>query len=176
MLAMFMLFSACAVESPEDLQARLAEEQPIIPPRPETADPSARAYAAENLPDPPPAIGGEITDIDLDLTQLGVTMVSAQVTLMMMFPEDFLGQSVRVRGSYLTIYWGLGEMYLHYVVLDLTAGCCGQAIEFKLTEELAESVGYPQNDSVIEVTGVFSYYEKMGHVFFYLLVSDIQVE
>ena len=118
----------------------------------------------------------ERTPTDIDLTVLSVTMVSAQAFQMRVSPEDFLGQTVRIRGSHYTFPWDEAGMDVHYVVLDLTAGCCGEAFEFILTDELIESVGYPPHGAIIEVVGVFSSYEMFGLEFHYLYAFEINVE
>jgi len=116
-----------------------------------------------------------VEEIDIDLVRMGPTMVSAQVFWIMLSPEDYLGQVIRIMGSYYAFYWEEGEMQLHYIVLDLTAGCCGQAFEFKLPAHIVDAVGYPSEGSVIEIVGVFSSYEMWDNVFYYLAVREIIV-
>ena len=159
----------------------LMEEQPLVPQRSQNTEPAERSNTPELSVSEPagsatPVDREESEDVDIDLTQLSVTMVSAQVLQIMMSPEDFLGQTVRVRGTYFTFLWEEADKQLHYVVLNLTAGCCGQGFEFILSDELASSVGYPANESVIEVTGIFSRYEELGSGFHYLAVYDMIVE
>ena len=164
-----MMLSGCAEGGTGNL-SRLFEGQPTIPQRPQTAEP----FDSEIAPVPREvAPRTEAGHVDIDLTRMSVTMVSAQVWQMMVIPYDYLGLTVRVRGSYYTFLWDEADMQLHYVVLDLTAGCCGQAIEFILSEELINSIGYPVQNTPIEITGVFTYYEKFGYLFFYLAVDEI---
>ena len=106
-------------------------------------------------------------DVDIDMTVLSPTMVSAQGFRITSSPEDHLGYSMRIRGSYFTFLWEEADMQLHYVVLDLTVGCCGQAFEFKYSGELPE-LGTP-----IQITGVFQYYEIMGEFYFYIYVTEL---
>ena len=115
----------------------------------------------------------EIEHIDVDLTQLGPMIISAQVSRMLMEPDKYLGQTVRVKGSYFSFFWNEGNMRLHYVVLDLTVGCCGQGFEIILSDNIISNQGYPPENSVIEVTGTFSSYEKLGRTFYYLAVFEI---
>ena len=120
--------------------------------------------------------GESIEDIDIDLTLLGPTMVSAQVFWMMISPEEFLGQTVRVRGSYYTFFWYEANKPLHFIVLDLTPGCCGQAFEFILPYNIVADIGYIPENAVIEIVGVFTNYEMFGNLFHYLAVHEIIVE
>jgi len=110
--------------------------------------------------------GNPERDIDIDMTILSPTMVSAQGFRITSSPEAHVGYTMRIQGSYFTFHWEEADMQLHYVVLDLTAGCCGQAFEFKYNGELPE-MGTP-----IKITGVFSYYEIMGEVYFYISVTE----
>jgi len=111
--------------------------------------------------------GNNERDIDIDMTLLSPTMVSAQGFRITSSPEDHLGYSMRIRGSYFTFLWEEADMNLHYVILDLAVGCCGQAFEFKYSGELPE-IGTP-----IQITVVFSYYEIMGEVYFYISVTEL---
>ena len=170
-----IFFVGCSGVGSGNLQT-LMEAPPIIPQRPQVAESSDIANTPETTAPTTSSDRPGTGHIDIDLTRLSVTMVSAQVFQMITVPEEYLGQTVRVRGSHFEFFWEEGDMQLHYVVLNLEEGCCGQGIEFILPDDIASSIGYPPQHAIIEITGVFSSYEKAGHVFYYLAVNEMRIE
>ncbi|MCL1864133.1 MAG: hypothetical protein FWF78_11280 [Defluviitaleaceae bacterium] len=116
------------------------------------------------------------TPVDIDMTQMSVTMVSAQAAQLELSPTAHLGQVVRMRGSHYIAFWEMLQTDLHYIVLDLTVGCCGSAFEFILSDELIATVGYPPHGAEIEIVGTYSYYEVLGHTFYFFAVTEISVD
>lgn len=111
--------------------------------------------------------------VDLDLSVLSGTVVYSQVYDMMMEPERYLGQRVRVKGnlSYFQDPQTLKE-YFAVVIADATA-CCAQGIEFVWNGHRYPD-DYPPLDTELTVTGVFGTYEENG--FAYLQLKDAEVE
>jgi len=111
--------------------------------------------------------------VDLDLSLLSGTVVYSQVYDMMMEPERYLGQRVRVKGnlSYFQDPQTLKE-YFAVVIADATA-CCAQGIEFVWNGHRYPD-DYPPLDTELTVTGVFGTYEENG--FAYLQLKDAEVE
>jgi len=110
--------------------------------------------------------------VDLDLSVLSGTVVYSQVYDMMMQPEQYLGQRVRVKGnlSYFQDPETLNE-YFAVIIADATA-CCAQGIEFvwdghKYPED------YPPLDTVVTVTGTFNTYEEAGFTYLQLTGADV---
>ncbi|MCL2198409.1 MAG: hypothetical protein FWB80_05760 [Defluviitaleaceae bacterium] len=118
----------------------------------------------------------ERTPVDIDMTQMSVTMVSAQAAQLEFNPTAHLGQVVRIRGSHYTFYWEMFQANIHYIVLDLTVGCCGAAFEFILSDELIETVGYPPHGAIIEIVGTYKYYEVANETFHFFAVTEITVK
>jgi hypothetical protein len=97
-------------------------------------------------------------DYVVDLPALGSTMVYAEVSAMMLHPEDYVGKSVRRRGAF-AMAEGDGRNYYACFIAD-AAACCAQGIEFVLEGEDTYPEGYPQDGEEITVTGIFdTYYE-----------------
>lgn len=101
--------------------------------------------------------------IDVDLTALSSTMVYSEVYSMILVPEDYVGKTVKMNGTY-TEYKNLNTntVYPACLIRDATA-CCSQGIEFLLTEDYAYPDDYPKTDDMICVVGVFETYEEDGN-------------
>lgn len=100
----------------------------------------------------------EISDVDLDLTQLSKTMVYAEVYNIMVEPESYVGKTIRMNGDYY-IYKDetTGQQYYYCVIRDATA-CCAQGIEFELTEDYKFPEDYPEEGAFVTVSGRFDTY------------------
>lgn len=96
------------------------------------------------------------SDIDTDLTVLSSTMVYSEVYNMMVNPDDYRGQTVRMTGQ-MAKYEdeSTGNVYYACIVADATA-CCQQGIEFVLGDGSA----YPEIGDEITVTGTFGTYDE----------------
>lgn len=114
--------------------------------------------------------------VDLDLTQLSGTVVYSQVYNMVMDPDAYLGQVVRLRGafSYFQDPDTLQE-YFAAVIADATA-CCAQGIEFLWAGEHTYPDDYPPPGTEITVTGVFEAYAENGLIYLRLADADVTWE
>ena len=105
-------------------------------------------------------VGADFADaIDVDLTQLSSTMVYSQVYDMMEEPERYIGQTVKMSGTF-SVYEdeSSGNIYFSCMVQDATA-CCAQGIEFVLSDATYPD-DYPKEGDEISVVGVFDTYEE----------------
>ena len=120
------------------------------------------------------ACGGKKTDVDLDLSSMSGSVVYAQVFNMMMSPEEYVGKTIRMSGS-LAVEHDLvhDKVYTSCIIQDATA-CCSQGIEFDWEGDHEYPDDYPELDSEIEVSGVFSRIEdETGE---YYVVTDATME
>ncbi len=98
--------------------------------------------------------------IDIDLTKLSSVLVYSQVYEIMYAPEDFVGKTIRMQGTYSSYYdEGTDTLYNACIIRDATA-CCAQGIEFVLTDDYAYPEDYPKDGDEVTVTGVFDIYEE----------------
>ena len=112
--------------------------------------------------------------IDVDLTTLSSTMVYSEVYNMMCIPEDYVGTTVKMTGSYVaTEDASTGCVYHACIIKDATA-CCSQGIEFEWFGEHEYPAEYPQQGNMITVTGVFNTYMENGCM--YAQLSDAVIE
>lgn len=96
----------------------------------------------------------------VDLTQMSATLVYAEVYNMMMAPEDYIGKTIKMEGTYTPYHDdATGKDYFACIVSDATA-CCSQGIEFELTSDYKYPDDYPKDGDTICVTGVFDTYKE----------------
>lgn len=108
------------------------------------------------------------------------TMIFAQVSNMMIAPQEYVGKTIRMTGQF-AVYYGynadgtVNEDVLYYacIIADATA-CCSQGLEFLVAGSLAYPDDYPPEGSQITVTGVFDLYEEEGLSFCRLIDASIQ--
>ncbi len=117
----------------------------------------------ENAPEPEnPGISPEAVNteegIDVDLTKLSATMVYSEVYNMMVYPETYVGKTVKMNGMFNYLYDEVKDIYyFSCVIMDATA-CCAQGLEFVTTEDFKYPDDYPEFGGDITVIGVFDIY------------------
>ena len=111
--------------------------------------------------------------VDLDLTQLSGTVVYSQVYDMMNEPDSYMGQRIRMDGSF--SYYkdeDTQQEYFAAIIADATA-CCAQGIEFVWKGEHAYPEDYPPLDTDITVTGTFDTYYEGDYMYLQLVDADV---
>ena len=111
--------------------------------------------------------------IDIDLTELSATMVYAEVNSIMTNPDDYIGKTIKMKGPYYTSFFDETNLYYHYVIIEDATACCAQGLEFIWNGEHAYPDDYPNEESRIEVAGVFGSYDELGKTYYYLAVDDV---
>lgn len=133
-------------------------------PVPQTQPPGAEPNT-ETAPKPQPTAPGPTQNanrIDIDLTKLSSTMVYSEVYNMMVFPDDYIGKTVKMNGAF--EYYEDPEtkkLYFACIIAD-AAACCTQGLEFILAGNPIYPDDYPEIYSDITVTGTFEVYEENG--------------
>lgn len=120
----------------------------------------------------------DINDVDVDLTVLSSTMVYSEVYNMMVNPDVYLGKTIKVIGPYYAgqLVYGT-EKYYHFVVISDATACCQNGIEFIWDDNShVYPDEYPKDNTVIEITGVFSSYEESGNTYYYLKADGITIK
>ncbi len=116
--------------------------------------------------DPDPAV-------DVDLTVMNSNMVYAEVYNMMVQPTEYIGKSIKMRGSY-NVFEDDATHQIYYtcIIQDATA-CCAQGIEF-VPEDLDafRAAGYASGDE-ITVEGEFQIYPDGEYM--YAVLVDTQI-
>ena len=117
---------------------------------------------------------GKRTNVDLDLSAMSGNVVYAEVFNIMMSPDDYVGKSIRMSGSF-AIERDLvnDKVYTSCIIQDATA-CCAQGIEFDWAGEHTYPDDYPELDSEIEVTGVFERYETETGEYYHVAQAKME--
>ena len=103
--------------------------------------------------------------VDLDLTAMSSTMVYSEVFNMVTTPENYIGKTVKMRGTYMYYYDEKPNHYYFFCLISDAMACCSQGIEFALTKDYHYPEDYPKPDDEITVVGVFDSYEEEGNTY-----------
>ena len=117
--------------------------------------------------------GAPASDFDVDLTLLSSTMVFAEVYNILDKPENYLGKTMKMRGTYYAFGVEEADLYLHFIIIEDAASCCAQGLQFMLSGERTYPEDYPDDFVSIELTGVYKHHDGSSATGYYLLVDDI---
>ncbi|NLF35254.1 MAG: hypothetical protein GX585_04735, partial [Clostridiales bacterium] len=106
---------------------------------------------------------------------LSSTMVYGEVFNMMVEPDGYVGKTIRMRGLYYASYYDVTEQYYHFVIIQDATACCAQGLEFLWTGEHTYPDDYPENETKVEVTGVWERYEEDGETYYRIQADDFHV-
>ena len=117
----------------------------------------------------------EARKVDVDLTVFSSTMLYAKVNSIMTTPDNYMGKRIKMSGIYSATYFEETELFYHYVIIEDTAACCVQGLEFIWNGDHAYPDDYPEDNANIEVIGVLDSYDELDNTYYYLSVDDISV-
>ena len=117
------------------------------------------------------SISAPSTDVDIDLTALSSTMVYSEVLNMLQSPDEYMGKSVRMTGSF-AVAEGDGRMYYACIIKDATA-CCSNGIEFLWDGDHSYPEDYPKQGSDITVVGTFDKYYEGTSMYIQLINAQL---
>ena len=110
--------------------------------------------------------------IDIDLSWLSVTVLSAEVTNIYNNGRDNLGKTIRVKGTYDGLYHTQLNMIIHFI-LTFADECCREGFEIRWSESNEPQDGFPPLGSFIEVDGVLRVHHDLGEPLLYLEVDEV---
>ncbi|MCL1832339.1 MAG: hypothetical protein FWG45_05440 [Oscillospiraceae bacterium] len=101
-------------------------------------------------------------NIDIDLTKMSSNVASAQIGMFYENEQDYMGKTVKIRGTYYPFFVDDEELIEHnitlqYIVFDCPSGC-NKYLEF-IDADKTYPDDYPDEDTLIEITGVFDRYD-----------------
>ena len=114
-------------------------------------------------------------DVDVNLSDLGTTMLFAEITNIMNDPEGYLGKVIKIHGGYFNIYDEESNQYIHFVLILDEAGCCEQGFQFRVGEEFGSPEDLFEIEEEIEIIGVFRSCDGEGWGRYYLAVEELNV-
>lgn len=112
-----------------------------------------------------------------DLTAMGSEMVYAMVYQFMMNPQDYIGETIKMQGTYYSVWYEPTQKYYHYCIIQDALACCAQGMEF-IWEDGSHSYPdeYPENETEVVVTGVFETYQEEGDTSLYCRLKNASME
>lgn len=113
--------------------------------------------------------------IDIDLTTMSSTMVYSQVSDIMYKPEKYIGQTIKIKGTF-AVYEDkeTGNRYYSVLISDATA-CCQNGMEFVPEEDLIYPDDFPEPNTEITVTGTINTYNEGEFKYLHLENSSMIV-
>ncbi len=121
-------------------------------------------------------LGEADTNVDVDLTILTPNMVYAEVSNMMMYPDNYLGKTIKVSGPYFPMYYDVTDNYYHYVLIEDALACCQNGMEFIWDEGTHTYPDeYPKEDEVIEIVGELKSYKEENYIYYYLDIEEYKI-
>jgi len=116
----------------------------------------------------------DTAEVDIDFGAMSETIAMSLYINMMMEPDQFEGQTVRLAGMYEGVAFD-GRMF-HMLVLADGDVCCPEILfEFKMDEETLMEEGILSTGANIEVFGALSLYEMNGNEFIYVAADSIRI-
>jgi hypothetical protein len=122
----------------------------------------------ENAPDPEKIPDGVLNGedgIDIDLTKLSATMVYSEIYDMMVYPDKYIGKTVKMNGMLSTLHDEVNDIYYFACIITDATACCAQGIEFVATDEFKYPEDYPEEGGDITVVGVFDTYWEGNYIY-----------
>ena len=169
-LAIVMVVSLCACSSDQAEQKKSVTGgsktvSDVLNQGEATGAPTAAATQAKS------SITAPSTDVDVDLTALSSTMVYSEALNMLQSPDEYMGKSVRMTGSF-AVAEGDGRMYYACIIKDATA-CCSNGIEFLWDGDHSYPEDYPKQGSDITVVGTFDKYYEGTSMYIQLINAQL---
>ena len=118
-----------------------------------------------------PALMSMSGGIDLDLTAMDPSTAYSILIDISMMPQDYIGQTIKMRGSYFIWHFGLSGLYYHFISFEGPGGCCPRALEFILRD----GGEYPEVSAKIEIIGVIGSYYEFDAIFHYIAVDYMTI-
>ena len=103
--------------------------------------------------------------IDVDLTNKSANMVYAEVYNMMVSPEDYVGKTIKMKGTFAQFHDETTDKYYFACIIKDAMACCSQGIEFVLNKKYKFPKDYPKEGDKICVVGVFETYKEGRETF-----------
>jgi len=113
--------------------------------------------------------------VGVDLSGVSDMLAFAQVVIILETPEDYLGETMKIRGNYYPVFFESTQQYHHLLIVGDETQCCQSGIEFMWNGEHTFPDDYPDENAEIEISGVFASYEIPDRTLYYLIVDDITI-
>lgn len=120
--------------------------------------------AQKALETPPAAVEGaekEEVPIDIDFTRMNKTIQTSAAYRLMANPSQYVGKTIRMSGMFLTrVDKKDGKRYYGCEFMDPGCSCCAPGVmEFVPKEKYKWPTDFPDEESLVKVTGRLEMYE-----------------
>ncbi len=92
---------------------------------------------------------------------------------MLISPEEYMGKTIKAEGIFQVYQDSNNDNFYALVIADATA-CCQQGLELIWDGDLSYPDDYPDDNSEIEITGVYQSYMEEGNTYYYVQVNDVK--
>lgn len=111
--------------------------------------------------------------VDYDLTEMDSDMVYVMVYQLMIDPDQYIGKTFRIAGSFRAIYSDQTQKWYSYCLVQDALACCAQGVEFVWGDGThIYPDEYPLEDTRIVVEGTFETYQEEGSDSLYSRLAD----
>jgi len=114
-------------------------------------------------------------DVDIDLSELSMTMMQAEYQRIFSNAEEHIGKTIKVYGSYYTMQIDNAGNIAHFVIVIPGDACCQLGFEFKRDDGSVFPDDYPVQNSMILITGTLDVYEQFGASYIYIDVDEFTI-
>lgn len=115
--------------------------------------------------------------VDYDLTDMSSDMVYATVYQMMVYPEQYVGKTLRIEGSFYATYYEPRDKYYFYCIISDATACCMQGMEFVWDDgSHIYPDEYPADNTEVVIEGTFETYKDEGDVGLYCRLSNASLK
>ena len=115
----------------------------------------------------------DAVEIDIDLSRLSTTVLSAEVSNIYSNSREHIGKTIRVRGTYDAVYDPQSNIFFKYILTLDEDDCCKEGFEIRVSGDLVFPDDYPELGTPIEVDGVLRTHNDLGQPLLYLAVDEI---
>ena len=112
--------------------------------------------------------------IDIDLSALSVTMAYAEAYRIMSSPDNYIGKTIKVNGTYATNFYEPTDKYYSFVLITDSTSCCTLSFEFEWPDK-SYPEDYPQEGDTIEIVGLFGCYDELGITYYSLNINYLKI-
>jgi len=114
-------------------------------------------------------------DVDIDLSELSMTMIQAEYARILSNADDYVGKTIKAYGAYYTLLFSNSGTRFHYIIIVPGDECCQMGFEFRRGDDYDFPDDYPSQNAMILITGTLLKDEEIGASYLYIAVDDFLV-
>ena len=111
-------------------------------------------------------------DVDIDLSELSLTLVQAEHQRIVSNPNDYIGKTIKVYGSFRTFIVDNAGNLAHFIIIVPGDDCCQIGFEFRRNGEYKFPDDYPAQNSMLLISGTLDKSTTFGTSSLFIDVID----